>query len=79
MTPLTMEDKIALAYKDWKSDSRKHLYYELTDNDHRVAKIAAMYSEDDLRHATVMRAAHNRMQPDVYIQLNNPDNPPTAA
>jgi len=54
-----MKTDILDSYKEWKSD-KKHRY-ELTDLDRRVANIAAMYSESEMRHATVMRAAHNRM------------------
>ena len=59
-----MREKIQAAYKEWKSDRKKRIYYELNDEDRRVSAIAAMYSEDDLRHATVMKAAYNRLKPD---------------
>ena len=57
-----MKESILKAYQKWKTDPRDRAPYPLSDNDRRVANIAAMYSESDLRHATVMRAALSRIE-----------------
>ena len=75
-----MKEKILAAYKEWKSDCKKRLFYDITDEDRRVANIAAMYSESDLRHATVMKAAYNRLkEEDDFLPKLNRDLPPSAA
>ena len=74
-----MKEKILAAFKEWKSDRKKRLYYDITDEDRRVANIAAMYSESDLRHATVMKAAYNRLKPDEFVPQIIHDSPPNAA
>lgn len=58
---MTTKHEILEAYQEWKSDKKNK--YRLTDDDQRVANIAAMYSESELRHATVMRAALKHIQP----------------
>ncbi len=57
-----MKDSILKAYQKWRTDPRDRAPYPLSDNDRRVANIAAMYSENDLRLATVMRAAYRRIE-----------------
>lgn len=57
-----MKDQIITAYAKWKSDIKGAPKYQITEKDKRVATIAAMYSEDELRHAAVMRAALRRVE-----------------
>lgn len=51
------------AFKNWKSDPRHGEIYVITDKDREIASLAISFSESELRHATVMRAAFNRAQP----------------
>lgn len=74
-----MKEHILSAYKEWKTDRKKRIYYDISDEDRRVAHIAAEYSEGDLRHATVMKAAYNRLKPDVFVPQLKKDIPPSTA
>lgn len=55
-----MKDKILAAYLKWRNSFEDRPKHTLTEFDRRVATIAAMYSENELRHAVVMKATFNR-------------------
>ncbi len=55
-----MKNEILAAYKQWREGPKRKVTYTITSEDRRVANISEQYSENDLRHALVMKAAYNR-------------------
>ena len=67
------------AFKNWKSDPRHGEIYVITDKDREIASLAISFSESELRHATVMRAAFNRAQPKTPPLVSIPQPPNKVA
>lgn len=77
-----MVEKILSAFQKWKSDPRFREPYTLTWLDRKMAVVAAEFTEKELRHALVMRAAYEReceKLPNFSPKLPSPTPPQGAA